>query len=92
MIVRSAAGEGLSEKNCLSLYIPKGFAHAYYSYERSNIVYYKLTNYYKPDFESGISVKDKDLKIKWPKKNVLLSKKDKKLLTFKEFKKKFKGL
>ena len=82
----------LSEKNCLSLYIPKGFAHAYYSYERSNIVYYKLTNYYKPDFESGISVKDKDLKIKWPKKNVLLSKKDKKLLTFKEFKKKFKGL
>ena len=82
----------LSEKNCLSLYIPKGFAHAYYSYEKSNIVYYKLTNYYKPDFESGISVKDKDLKIKWPKKNVLLSKKDKKLLTFKEFKKKFKGL
>ena len=58
----------LSEQNCLSLYIPKGFAHAYYSYEKSNIVYYKLTNYYKPDFESGISVEDKDLKIKWPKK------------------------
>ena len=39
----------LSDKNCLSLYIPKGFAHAYYSYEKSNIVYYKLTNYYKND-------------------------------------------
>ena len=79
----------LSDKNCLSLYIPKGFAHAYYSYEKSNIVYYKLTNYYKPNFESGINAKDEDLKIKWPKKNVVLSKKDKKLLTFKEFKKRF---
>ena len=80
----------MSDKNCLSLYIPKGFAHAYYSYEKSNIVYYKLTNYYKPNFESGINAKDKDLKIKWPKKNVVLSKKDRKLLTFKEFKKSFK--
>ena len=82
----------LSDKNCLSLYIPKGFAHAYYSYEKYNIVYYKLTNYYKPNFESGINAKDKDLKIKWPKKNVILSKKDKKLLTFKEFKKRFRNL
>ena len=40
----------LSDKNCLSLYIPEGFAHAYYSYEKLNIVYYKLTNYYKPKF------------------------------------------
>ena len=82
----------LSDKNCLSLYVPKGFAHAYYSYEKLNIVYYKLTNYYKPNFESGINAKDKDLKIKWPKKNVVLSKKDKKLLTFKEFKKRFRNL
>ena len=25
----------LSDKNCLSLYIPEGFAHAYYSYEKT---------------------------------------------------------
>ena len=31
----------LSEKNCLGLYIPAGFAHAYYSYEKLNIIYYK---------------------------------------------------
>ena len=43
----------LSEKNCLSLYIPEGFAHAYYSFEKENIIYYKLTNYYKPQFERG---------------------------------------
>ena len=26
----------LSDKNCLSLYIPEGFAHAYYSFEKLN--------------------------------------------------------
>ena len=75
----------LSDKNCLSLYIPEGFAHAYYSFEKINIVYYKLTNYYKPRFESGINVLDNDLKIKWPSKNNIISKKDKKLLSFKKF-------
>ena len=75
----------LSDKNCLSLYIPEGFAHAYYSYEKENIVYYKLTNYYKPKYESGINVLDKKLKIKWPGRNSTISKKDKKLLTLKDF-------
>ena len=75
----------LSDKNCLSLYIPEGFAHAYYSYEKLNIVYYKLTNYYQPKFESGINLMDKTLKIKWPKKKFSISNKDKKLISFKEF-------
>ena len=75
----------MSDKNCLSLYIPKGFAHAYYSYEKYNIVYYKLTNYYKPKFESGINVLDKTLKIKWPDNKSIISSKDKKLMSFSEF-------
>ena len=75
----------MSEKNCLSLYIPEGFAHAYYSYENLNIIYYKLTNYYKPRYESGINSLDNYLKIKWPSKNLKISKKDKKLLSFKQF-------
>ena len=75
----------LSAKNATSLYIPKGFGHAYYSFDKVNIIYYKLSNYYKPEFEEGINVMDKDLKIKWPKKRFFLSKKDKKLITFKQF-------
>ena len=74
----------LSDKNCISLYIPEGFAHAYYSYEKLNIVYYKLTNYYKPNFENGINLLDNSLNIKWPKKN-LISQKDRKLKNFKDF-------
>ena len=75
----------LSEKNCLSLYIPEGFAHAYYSFEKENIIYYKLTNYYKPQFERGINAKDIHFSIKWPGRRNLMSKKDKKLMSFNEF-------
>jgi dTDP-4-dehydrorhamnose 3,5-epimerase len=82
----------LSDKNNLSLYIPEGFAHAYYSYEKENIIYYKLTNYYKPKYEDGINSLDKKLKISWPGKKFLISKKDKKLGFFNEFKKKYKYL
>ena len=82
----------LSDRNSLSLYIPEGFAHAYYSYENVNIVYYKLTNYYKPKFESGINLMDSNLKIKWPRKKFFISKKDLKLGSFKEFCKNYKFL
>ena len=82
----------LSKENSLGLYIPAGFAHAYYSYDKENIIYYKLDNYYAPKFESGIIYNDPTLKIKWPKKKMKVSQKDKNLLTIKEFKKKFKAL
>ena len=82
----------LSEKNCLSLYVPEGFAHAYYSYDKINIVYYKLTNYYMTKFESGVNLMDKKLKIKWPGKRFIISKKDKKLMSLKEFCKTYKTL
>ena len=82
----------LSNKNCLSLYIPEGFGHAYYSYEKINIIYYKLTNYYKPKYEDGINLMDKTLKINWPKKKFNVSKKDKKLKSFNEFCQNFKFL
>ena len=82
----------LSEKDNLSLYVPTGFAHSYLTLEKENIVYYKLSNYYAPKFESGIFWNDKNLKIKLPVKNPIVSKKDKKLPSFKKFIKRFKYL
>ena len=82
----------LSDKNCLGLYIPEGFAHAYFSYEKINIIYYKLSNFYKPKFESGLNVMDKNLKIKWPVKKIKISKKDRKLPSLKIFSKTYKFL
>ena len=82
----------LSDKNNLGLYIPEGFAHAYYSYANENIIYYKLNNYYQPKYESGINPLDKELKIKWPSKFYLISRKDKKLKSLNAFKKNYKYL
>ena len=82
----------LSEDNCKSLYIPDGFAHAYYSMAKENIIYYKLSNYYMPKYESGIIWNDKSLKFKWPTTKGMISSKDKKLKTFLEFKKIHKSL
>ncbi len=75
----------LSKENAISLFIPRGFAHAYYSYEEENIIYYKLDNFYKPKYEHGIIHNDKKIKIKWPKRKMIVSKKDKKLKSFQNF-------
>ena len=82
----------LSQSNAISLFIPAGFAHAYYSFEKENIIYYKLNNYYRPKFESGIIYNDLNLKISWPKRRMKISNKDKNLMTLNTFKKTLKGL
>ena len=82
----------LSKKNALGLHIPAGFAHGYYSFEKENIIYYKLDNYYNPKYESGIIFNDRTLKIKWPRKNMIVSSKDQNLITISQFKKKIKYL
>jgi dTDP-4-dehydrorhamnose 3,5-epimerase len=82
----------LSDKNCKALYIPEGFAHGYFCYEKLNIIYYKLSNYYKPQYESGIKWDDKKIKINWPRGKKIISSKDKKLKDLESFKNKFKAL
>ena len=81
----------LSEDNCKALYIPEGFGHAYYSFSKLNLIYYKLSNYYKPKFEDGIVWNDKNLKLKWPTNKPILAKRDTKWGSFIDFKKVYKG-
>ena len=81
----------LSSNNALGLFIPSGFAHAYLSLDEENIIYYKLDNYYAPKYENGIIYKDPELKLNLSKK-IKVSKKDKKLMTLREFRKKIKYL
>ena len=82
----------LSQQNATGLFIPRGFAHAYYSYEKENIINYKLDNFYKPKYENGIIYNDKIINIRWPKKRVFLSIKDQKLQSFEIFCRTFSGL
>ena len=78
----------LTEKNGKSIFIPTGFAHGFLAREKENIVHYYNTNYRSPKHEIGIKWNDPYLKIKWPIKKPILSKKDKNNLTFKQFRKK----
>ena len=75
----------LSDKNGKSILIPPGFAHGFLGLKKENIVYYFNTNYRSVKNEIGILWNDKDLKIKWSVKKPIVSKKDKKNMTFSEY-------
>ena len=77
----------LSEKNSTSIYVPPGFAHGFCGLSNENYVIYSCTKYRDKNNEVGIMYNDVDLKIKWPVKKPIISNKDKKNLSFKEFKK-----
>tara|TARA_B100001059_G_scaffold208126_1_gene220168 strand:- start:718 stop:1251 length:534 start_codon:yes stop_codon:yes gene_type:complete len=77
----------LSEKENKSLLIPAGFAHGFYSLTEKVVIHYKCSKYRDSKSEIGILWNDKDLKIKWPSKKIIISNKDKKNISFKELKK-----
>tara|TARA_A100000164_G_C21808201_1_gene724173 strand:- start:565 stop:1125 length:561 start_codon:yes stop_codon:yes gene_type:complete len=66
----------LSDKNCTSVFIPPGFAHGFLTLKKENIVCYSCTEYRSPKDERSLYFNDSKLKIKWPIKNPLVSKKD----------------
>ena len=75
----------ISANDNTSLFIPEGFAHGFCSLANDTVIYYKNSNYRNKKYETGISWKDKDLKIKWPVKKPIISLKDKKNLNFIKF-------
>ena len=81
----------LSEKNSLSIYIPPGFAHGFCTLDEENFIIYSCTEYRNAKSEIGIKYNDQDLNIKWPIKKPILSIKDKKNYSLKEFYNKING-
>jgi dTDP-4-dehydrorhamnose 3,5-epimerase len=78
-------GVHLSENNKKMLYIPRGFAHGYCTLTEISEVVYKVDNYYSREHEKGILWNDPDLKIEWPAQDPILSEKDRKNLTLKQY-------
>ena len=77
----------MAENSDFSFFIPQDFAHGFLCLSDKCIVSYKASNYQNKKSEKTISWFDKNLKIKWPIKNPITSKKDRKGLSFEEIKK-----
>ena len=75
----------LSEANASSIYIPPGFAHGFQALEKDNYVIYSCSRYRDKNSEISINCNDKDLNIKWPINKKILSKKDKKAMSFNKY-------
>jgi dTDP-4-dehydrorhamnose 3,5-epimerase len=71
----------LEEEKKNMLYVPPGFAHGFATFE-DTIFFYKCTNFYHKNAESGILWNDKTLNIDWKIENPNVSEKDMVLPTF----------
>ncbi|MGL5099056.1 MAG: dTDP-4-dehydrorhamnose 3,5-epimerase [Fusobacteriaceae bacterium] len=74
----------LTAENKKMFYIPPGFAHGFLTLEDNTEFLYKCTDYYAPEFDSGILWNDSDVSIDWnfqkyglSEDSILLSEKDK---------------
>ncbi len=79
----------ISEKNSKSVFVPPGFAHGFCALDKENYVIYSCTKYRDAKSEIAINFNDRKLKIKWPIKKAIVSKKDKSAISFNEYVKKY---
>tara|TARA_B100001996_G_C18268475_1_gene442104 strand:- start:11 stop:538 length:528 start_codon:yes stop_codon:yes gene_type:complete len=77
----------ISDKSDFSFFIPEGFAHGFLCLSKTCTINYKCSNYRNKESEITLGWLDRDVKIKWPVKKPILSKKDKKGLSLKSIKK-----
>ena len=66
----------ISDNSNFSFYIPEGFAHGFMCLSDKCTVNYKCSNYRNPKFERTLAWNDPNIRIKWPNKKPILSKKD----------------
>ena len=68
----------LTEDNHRQFFVPRGFAHGFAVLSKTAIFQYKCDNFYAPQADGGVSIKDEKLGIDWqiPIDKALLSEKD----------------
>lgn len=68
----------LTEENHRQFFVPRGFAHGFAVLSETAIFQYKCDNFYHPEADAGINIKDDSLGIDWriPVEDALLSEKD----------------
>ena len=70
-------GLDLNSKNHKMVYVPEGFAHGFQTMEDETEVFYQMSQFYNLDFAKGIRWNDKEINIKWPLKEIIISDRDK---------------
>ncbi len=75
----------LSGENKLMYWIPAGFAHGFLTLEDKTVFAYKCSGLYNKSAEVSIKWNDPDLNIDWGIEDPILSEKDKRAGSFKEF-------
>lgn len=78
-------GVVLSSENKRQLYVPEGFAHGFCVLSETALFAYKCTAFYNPQVEGGILWNDPEIGIDWPTTDPVLSEKDTKYPTLKEW-------
>ncbi len=83
----AAYGGQLSTLVGLQFFVPRGFAHGFAVLSETAVFQYKCDNFYAPQADGGISIKDESLGIDWhiPTDKALLSEKDLKHQCLKDF-------
>lgn len=68
----------LTEDNHRQFFIPRGFAHGFAVLSDVAVFQYKCDNFYHPEADGGINIKDESLGIDWciPMEKAILSEKD----------------
>ena len=68
----------LSEWTHRQFFVPRGFAHGFSVLSEIAVFQYKCDNFYTPEADGGISIKDETLGINWqiPVEKAILSEKD----------------
>ncbi len=82
----------ISGNNNKMIYISRGFAMGMCTLTDNCTLLYKIDNYYAPESQGAIKWNDSDIGIIWPVKNPIISKRDSRAISFKEFVEKHGGL
>lgn len=70
------AGVTLTAEQLNMLYVPEGFVHGFLTLEDESEVFYQVSQFHAPEYESGVRYNDPAFGIQWPAPVCVISDKD----------------